>query len=220
MAIHGREVFLCHDGLMDMQRGRHTKLAVRGAMVAVVLLVGIAVVFILERRRAQAELGEVLSAYLSDEVLNNDHDWGSGHGIQIILQREAQRPGMWRVQWFMLFDQRLRFPQAALTTQISFVVRNAVSTDIRAELHLPSGVDSVFVSRSELDQDQSGSFRHRFPRNMGYIAVSQLGINLSKTEAIFYIDHFCGLCGGGSYILMRKVDGVWRVVDQHGTWVS
>ena len=44
---------------------------------------------------------------------------------------------------------------------------------------------------------------------------------LGKSEAIFYIDHFCGLCwGGGSYILMRKANGVWPVVDQHSAWVS
>jgi hypothetical protein len=203
-----------------MQRGRYTKLAVRAATVTVALLVGIVAVFILEQRRGQAELGEVLSAYLSDEVLHNAQDWGSGHGIQIIVQREAQRPGTWRARWSMLFDQQLRFPQAALSTQISFVVRNAVSTDIRAELHLPRGVDSVFVSRSELEPDQFGNLQQRFPSSLGYIAVSQPGINFSKTEAILYVDYFCPLCGGGGYILMRKVNGVWRVVDQHGTWVS
>lgn len=220
MAIHSGEVFLCHYGLIDMQRGRYTKLALRGAMGAVVLLVGIAVVFILEQRRAQAELGEVLSAYLSDEVLHNAHDWGSGQRIQIILQREAQRPRTWRARWGMLFDRQVRFPQAALTTRISFVVSNALSTDIRAELHLPRYVDTVVVGRSELESDQSLNFQQRFPNNLGYIAVSQPGINFSKTEAILYVDHFCPLCGGGGYILMRKVNGVWRIVDQHGTWVS
>src|SRR5215467_1070378 len=38
-----------------------------------------------------------------------------------------------------------------------------------------------------------------------------VGLNLTKSEAIFYIDHFCGLCGGGGYIVMRKVNGQWRV---------
>ena len=81
-------------------------------------------------------------------------------------------------------------------------------------------MDSVVVGRTELERSQSSDFQQRFPKNFGYIAVSQPGFNLSKTEAILYIDHFCGLSGGGGYILMRKVSGVWRVEDQHSTWVS
>jgi len=59
---------------------------------------------------------------------------------------------------------------------------------------------------------------------MGYFEVSQPGLNFSKTEAILYIDHGCfradDLCGGGGYILMRKVNGVWSVLDQFSTWAS
>ena len=204
-------------GSMAIQSGRYTKLAVRAALVAVILLVGIGVISIVEQRRAQAEYGEVLSAYLCDEILHDAHDWGSGERIQVILQREAQR-GNSRWRWYMLFDGRLRFSQAALTTRVSFVVNNAVATDIRAELHLPKGVKPVFMSRGELE-GQFLDIQQRFSNSSGYIAVSRPGINLSKTEAIFCIDHFCPLCGGG-HILMRKVNGVWRVVDQRGTWVS
>jgi len=189
-------------------------------MVLVVVLTGIFALFILEQRRTQTEMGAALSAYLSDEVLNNAHDWGSGRGILVVLQREAQRPGTWRWRWGLLFDQRLRFPRTSFMTRTSFVLSNALDSDIRAELHLPGGVASVVVSRRELEQSQSSDFQKRFPNNLGYIAASQAGLNFSKTEAILYIDHFCGLCGGGGYILMRKVNGVWRVADQHGTWVS
>jgi hypothetical protein len=79
----------------------------------------------------------------------------------------------------------------------------------------------VVVSHSELERGQPGDFERRFPSSFGYFAVSQPGLNFSKTEAILYIDHYCGgLCGGGGYILMRKVNGVWRLVDQQSTWVS
>jgi hypothetical protein len=203
-----------------MPRSRYTKIAFRSTTVVIVLLACIPVLFFVEQWRTHAEVGAVLSAYLSDEVLHNTHDWGSGRGIQIILQREAQQPGTWRWRWSMLFDRRVRFPQASFVTRTSFVVSNAVASDIRAELHLPRGVDSVVVSRRELEQSQSSDFQQRFPNNLGYIAVSRPGFNFNKTEAILYVDHFCGLCGGGGYILMRKVNGVWRVLDQHSTWVS
>jgi hypothetical protein len=203
-----------------MQRSRYTGIAFRTVIVVAALLAGTAVTFILEQRRTQAEMGAVMSAYLSDEVLHNAHDWGSGRGTQIILQREAQQPGTWRGRWILLFDQDLRFPQTSFVTRTSFVVNNVFASNIRAELRLPNGVDSVVVSRSELQRSEPSDFQKQFPNNLGYIAVSQPGLNLSKTEAILYIDHFCGLCGGGGYILMRKVNGAWRVVDQHFTWVS
>jgi hypothetical protein len=203
-----------------MPRNSYTKIAFRSTTVVIVLLACISVLFFVDQRRTHAEVGAVLSAYLSDEVLHNAHDWGSGRGIQIILQREAQQPGTWRRRWTLLFDRRGRFPQASFVTRTSFVVSNALASDIRAELHLPRGVDSVVLSRRELEQSQSSDFQQRFPHNLGYIAVSQPGFNFNKAEAILYIDHFCGLCGGGGYILMQKVSGVWHVVDQHSTWMS
>jgi hypothetical protein len=204
-----------------MPRRSYTEVAVhaRGVVVVVALAIIVAV-FIFEQRRTQAEFGAVLSAYLSDEVLHNAHDWGSGPGIQVILQREAQQPGTWGWRCNLLFDRRLRFPQASSVTRTSFVLNNAAASDIRAELRLPSGVDIVTLSRGELERWQTTDFQRRFPKNFGYIAVSQAGFNFSKTEAILYIDHFCGLCGGGSYILMHKVNGLWRVVDEHSTRMS
>ncbi|HLM83365.1 MAG TPA: hypothetical protein VK302_22385 [Terriglobales bacterium] len=203
-----------------MPRNSYTKIAFRSTTVVIVLLACISALFFVDQRRTHAEVGAVLSAYLSDEVLHNAHDWGSGRGIQIILQHEAQQPGTWRWRWTLLFDRRVRFPQASFVTRTNFVVNNALASDIRAELHLPRGVDLVVLSRRELEQSQSSDFQQRYPNNLGYIAVSQPGFNFNKTEAILYVDHFCGLCGGGGYILMRKVNGVWRVLDQHSTWMS
>jgi hypothetical protein len=180
----------------------------------------LAALFALEQWRTQAEMGAVLSAYLSDEVLHNAHDWGSGRGVKMVMQREAQSPGNWRWRWFMLLDKRSRFPGSSRTSRFSFFLTNLFVTDVQPELHLPSGVTPVFVSRKELERTEPDDFQTRFPNNFGYIAVSHIGLNLSKGEAIFYIDHFCGLCGGGGYVVMRKVNGQWRIADQHSTWVS
>jgi len=120
----------------------------------------------------------------------------------------------------MLLDRRSWFPGSSRVSRFSFFLTNLFTTDVEAELHLPSGVIPVFISRKELERTEPNDFQTRFPNNFGYIAVSHIGLNLIKSEAIFYIDHFCGLCGSGSYVLMRKVNGQWRVVDQHSTWVS
>ena len=180
----------------------------------------LAALFALEQRRTQAEMGAVLSAYLSNEVLQNAHDWGSGRVVQMVMQRETQSPGNWRWRWFMLLDKRSRFPESSRTSRFSFFLTNLFVTDVQPELHLPSRVTPVFVSRKELERTEPNDFQTRFPNNLGYVAVSHIGLNLNKSEAIFYIDHFCGLCGGGGYVVMRKVNGQWRVADQHSTWVS
>jgi len=80
---------------------------------------------------------------------------------------------------------------------IQFFLTNLFATDVRADLHLPSGVTPVFVSRKELERTEPNDFQTRFPKNFGYGADSHIGLNLTKSEAIFYIDHLCGLCGGG-----------------------
>ena len=203
-----------------MQRKRIVKVVVRSFVVPACLLACLIVATILEQRRTQAELADVVSEYLSDELLHDAHDWGSGRGILVVLQREAQQPADLRLRWLWLFRWRPEFPQASLATRASFILSNAIPSTIHAPLHLPHGVDSVVVSRRELEQAEDIGFDQRFPHNLGYIAVSQGGFNAGKTEVIFYIDHFCGLCGGGGYILMRKVNGTWVVVDQRSTWVS
>jgi len=66
------------------------------------------------------------------------------------------------------------------------------------------------------DQRAVSNFESRFPNNLGHLVVSHVGLNLNKTEALLYVDDFCrGLCGGGSYFLLRKVNGAWRAVDRH-----
>ena len=203
-----------------MSRTSYRKIAFRAVLAIAILLALLALLFTLEKRRTQAEMGAVLSAYLSDEVLHNAHDWGSGRGVQMVMQREAQSPGNWRWRWIMLLDKRSLFPESSRTSRFSFFLTNLFETNVQAELHLPSGVTPVFVSRKELERPEANGFQTRFPNNLGYIAVSHIGLNLRKSEAIFYIDHFCGLCGGGGYVVMRKVNGRWRVADQHSTWVS
>lgn len=54
----------------------------------------------------------------------------------------------------------------------------------------------------------------------GYYVFSNVGFNLAGDQALFYVDHICGLCGGGRYVLMQKVDGTWKVVEEDWTWIS
>jgi hypothetical protein len=174
-----------------------------------------------DQRRTDGELTEILSAYLSDGILHDAHDWGPGHRILLVIQSEPERPGNMRSGWLSPFDSRLKFRDSSPITRISFLLSNAISRPLRIAPHLPRGVRSVIAGRDYLESKiPTPDFQKQFPNNLGYIAVSRAGFNFSKTEAIFYIDHFCGLCGGGRYVLMRKVNGIWQAADEHYTWIS
>jgi len=54
-------------------------------------------------------------------------------------------------------------------------------------------------------------FYRRYPDSGGYMQLSAVGFDASKTRAMVYVAHRCGsLCGGGMYHLLEKVDGAWR----------
>jgi hypothetical protein len=215
-----------------MIQNRLRRVALYAAAALGFLLTLMALLLVVEQKRTQAEMGAVLSALFSEEL----HDeWGTGRPVQIVMQRKPDcqmcpRGSVFdKESWFaqpsrsrgsLVFDQRPWFAQSSRITRASFFLNNVFSTDIQAELHLPSGGQAVFVNPSDLGTKPS-DFQARFPNSLGYFVVSHVGMNLNKTEALLYIDHFCsGLCGGGTYVLMRKVDGVWHVVGHHATWVS
>jgi len=210
-----------------MARNRYRRIAVRAAAGIGLLLTLIALLFFCELRRTQAEMDAVLSDVFT-VPLHSVPGVGSGRPIQIILIREAQVPGtrpggQARSRWSLLFDEKLRFSQASIMSRCSFLLTNAVPTDIRVDLQLLRGAGIVVLSNSELDHMTRTDFLQRFPdnQNLEEISISQLGFNVSKTEAILYFDRSCaGLCGGGGYILIRKANGAWRIVDEHNTWMS
>jgi len=68
-------------------------------------------------------------------------------------------------------------------------------------------------------------FYRRYPDSGGYIEMSAVGFNASRTRAMVYIAHYCGgLCGGGAHHLLEKVDGSWREAKAPGItacmWIS
>lgn len=54
-------------------------------------------------------------------------------------------------------------------------------------------------------------FYNLYPDSGGYMEVSAVGFDRSKTRALVYVAHHCGmLCGGGTHHLLQKVDGRWQ----------
>jgi hypothetical protein len=87
----------------------------------------------------------------------------------------------------------------------------------------------VLVSEQELESlfSKHGiggweKFYEKYPESRGYATFSRIGFNPEKTQALVYRGHSCGgLCGGGSYILLVKINGAWTIKGNVGPiWVS
>ncbi len=58
--------------------------------------------------------------------------------------------------------------------------------------------------------EQSGSFDRRYPGAGGFIQLSAVGFNASKTKAIVQMTWICGwACGGGDTFVLDKENGRW-----------
>jgi hypothetical protein len=169
-----------------------------------------------ERERNTDEEYAVYSAYLSEGLLNDAHDWSVGEPVQVVVQDLTTAGGNLRSRALHMLG-RLHFEQLHSSTRASYLLRNLFTTRIQSKFVLPSRATVAITSDFEYG---SADFQKKFPHNLGFIALSGVGFNPCRTQAVFYIDHFCGLCGGGRYILMEKIDGAWRVRDEHYTWIS
>ena len=171
----------------------------------------------MEQERNKREEYAVYSAYLSEGLLNDAHDWSTGGPIQVVIADRTISGSNLRLRLFYLFDGRVRFSELHTLTWASYLVRNLFQTRIQAEFALPRRASVCLTSDSDYF---SAEFRRKFPRNMGLVVFSGVGFNASQSQAVFYINHFCGLCGGGRYVLMEEVGGVWHVRTEHYLWIS
>lgn len=73
-------------------------------------------------------------------------------------------------------------------------------------------------------QDGWPQFHAEHPNSVGWIELSAVGFNEDKTIAVVYVGHHCGgLCGGGGFSVLHKVDGKWRPLSWSGgtcAWAS
>ena len=86
----------------------------------------------------------------------------------------------------------------------------------------------VLISEEEVNglfkQGISGwkSFHLKYPKSGGLSTFSRVGFDRDRTQALVYHGYSCGgLCGGGSYYLLTRKNGVWILKGNIGpSWVS
>lgn len=197
--------------------GRFRQIFRGAAFVLIVFAVFLVSFGWLERVQNEQAEYDVYSAYLSKGLLNDAHDWSSGGPVQLVIGDRTIAGGNLRFRLFSLFDGRVAYGRLQTSTRVSYLARNLFRTRIESKFSLPDRATACITPE---DEYSSPAFQEKFPRNMGLVTLSGVGFNLSRTQAVFYVNHFCGLCGGGRYVLVEKINGAWRVKGERYTWIS
>ena len=137
---------------------------------------------------------------------------------------DATEPlGRWGVTPF--HSKTLGLP---LSVRANYAVKNFFRFHVPPTMHL--GNPYTLTSQNELiasyDERQSktqraAELRDLIRQDWGVITLSRVGFDLHRKHAVVYAQLiYCGLCGGGDYFYLSKVNGAWHVTSRAGTWIS
>lgn len=80
--------------------------------------------------------------------------------------------------------------------------------------------ESNLANKVSLDEAWK-KFYESFPGTTGWTSVSLPGYSPDGEIAIVYMAHYCGtLCGGGTYVYLRRINGKWKMLVAFPGWVS
>jgi hypothetical protein len=99
-----------------------------------------------------------------------------------------------------------------------FWATNLRDLALQRKFQLPARYE--IATQHEMKLYPSEAFSAWFPSNYGALTFSRVAFNRDLTEAFFYTEHLCGMCGEGKFVYMQKVGGKWVVVDTATTWIS
>jgi hypothetical protein len=113
-------------------------------------------------------------------------------------------------------------PEAELQTLDSYLLRNKGAQELRVS---NLGINYIIVRDSDLPDGEFDDFWDRFykkyPNSPGIVYFSNVGFNDKYDQAFVYVGRSCGgLCGSGEYVLLKKVNRSWEIVDEEELWVS
>ena len=148
----------------------------------------------------------------------------------------AKFVGKERVSQIVIFNETAETPQgmAALNNVPRLIHSQVYRAFLDANLH-PSSFRGSFtlplpyhiVGSSEMHSifgtpgDVWGRYYEKYPNSTGLLRLSRVGFNSDGNQAAFYISNSCGgLCGGGYFVIMEKVNSSWKVVQEVEVSVS
>ena len=179
------------------------------------LLVSLILLFVLgvttSCRSAHVESDDeyaVYSAYLESQILHNAHDYGRGDGT-VLIQQSTSKQELAPEVLTRITQQLSGVNESTLS---DFARSSRESTPLQRKFHLPTSYS--IASESDINAGKARS-------DYGVVVFSQVGFSTTRSQALFHIDHFCGLCGGSGYVLMKKsIFGRWKIQNEYFTVVS
>jgi hypothetical protein len=195
-----------------------------GAMVAILLLTHLALRP--NSDRADSEQYVVYSAYIEPNLTGDSHDLGSRSGLIVIHGNtivsdqfvNKSRFNQYRFLLGTAGHAKATIPQLRGSVLFEFFIANL--RDERLERRFQLSAKYELATEREMNLYPLEQFIRRFPHSYGYLTFSRVAFNRDLTEAFFYTEHVCGLCGEGKYVFMRKVNGNWVVERTASTWIS
>ena len=175
---------------------------------------------------ANTEQYAVLSAYIGPGLTGYSHDLGSRKGLVVIAVRTTFSQPMLNSNKFKQYTSlvfstshaRTNIHQLSRSLVFEFWATNLRDVTLERKLQLPAHYE--LATEAEMKLYPYEAFFERFPDSYGALTFSRVAFNRDLTEAFFYTEHLCGLCGEGKFVYMRKTAGKWAVVDAAGTWIS
>jgi hypothetical protein len=179
--------------------------------------------------RTEAAQREVWAAYINQEISSQSTEFGDRPlpPPQIVIRDHTQRAFrhvVLALVWpgAVLSRQRpiSRLPTLQATTYVRYLLGNLRPHSVRQNLALSAQyrlADTGAVATYGQDWTR---WEALFPGSSGYFVLSTVGFNSDQTQALLHVDHVCGLCGHGGYVLFRRVNGRWVVEAEASSWVS
>ena len=168
---------------------------------------------------ADAEQYSVFSDYLDPWFTGESHSAGDRRNL--VLIDGITNSGLKTDLFFFaesLCGTRTALRARSVVPFINFLVTNVSPRQLKRFFAFRASYKLLTVADLELYPTEA--FQKKYPTNYGYHTFSRVGFNREMTEAVFYTEHVCGLCGEGKYVYMRKIDGKWSLVSTVFKWVS
>lgn len=172
----------------------------------------------------QTEQYIVYSAFIQPEFTADPHDLRTGGGPVVIHgstmvsdQFINSRFHQYRYLLGTASHTKALIPQLRASVLFEFLIANLLDMQFTKQFTL--NVRYELATEQETYLSTSEQFRKRFPDSYGYLTFSRIGFNRDLSEALFYTEHVCDLCGEEKYVYMRKVNGRW-IVDTSGRLID
>lgn len=139
------------------------------------------------------------------------------------------------IQWGLNCDNYPNFCDSLINNHLDFDTNlvkiykdiNEVSINFGEQFYSETN-DIILISGDELSYVFEGEDLicnwnrfYNYYETKEIIGLSRIAFNKRKTQAVFEMSRSCGaLCGNGSIIFLKKIEGVWTVADIILTWIS